>query len=41
MSTSTTTTAPQEFTISRNYIIKQLSLKEAKEQYPQQYERSI
>ena len=27
--------------LNRNYIIKQLSLKEAKEQYPQQYERSI
>lgn len=27
--------------LNRNYIIKQLSLKKAKEQYPQQYERSI
>ncbi len=31
----------QTLKLNRNYIIKQLSLKEAKEQYPQQYERSI
>lgn len=31
----------QTLRLNRNYIIKQLSLKEAKEQYPQQYERSI
>lgn len=31
----------QSLRLNRNYIIKQLSLKEAKEQYPQQYERSI
>ena len=31
----------QTLRLNRNYIIKHLSLKEAKEQYPQQYERSI
>ena len=36
-----TPNSDQTLRLNRNYIIKQLSLKEAKEQYPEQYERSI